>query len=115
MSAPREERPPMIPATGPAGAPEISPNFVWMETNRRIDVLGHRLDRMDETGTRGVDALRVELAGIRRDFLDHEGKHSEDAREAATARRWLIGVVVALITPLYPLLIGALIWAVKHG
>ena len=112
-----------------ATEPHLSSAFVWMETNRRLDsaiaeskaallLLTARLERLDEHGSRGVDLLRVEVKNLREDMTTHEKTHeeaAEQAREAAKeqriARRWLIGVVVALIVPMYPLL-G---WLVTRG
>lgn len=91
--------------------PHLSPTFVWVELSRRIDANQARLDRLDEHGSRGVDALREQVTRLRQDLIDHEGMHQRAADEVATARRWLIGIVIALITPLYPLII----WILTKG
>lgn len=71
---------------------------------RRVDKLDARIDRLDEHGTRGVEALRLSFETLKRDLADHETMHTEAARSQTTARRFLIGTVVALVVPLYPVL-----------
>lgn len=91
--------------------PHLSPTFVWVELSRRIDANQARLDRLDEHGSRGVDGLRQEVTRLRADLVEHEGMHQRAAEQTATSRRWFVGTVVALITPLYPLII----WLISRG
>jgi hypothetical protein len=108
--------------TASAAEPHLSPTFVWIETNRRLDVavaefraaqlaMSARFERLDEHGSRGVDLLRVEVKSLRDDVTEHERLHENSRKEQVAARRWLIGVVIALIVPLYPLLI----WLITRG
>lgn len=95
---------------------EMSTTFVWMEINRRVDSLSHRVDRLDEHGTRGVDALRTEVARLRTDFVDHETSHEKARLEAVSGRRWLIGILLAAIAPLYPAIGTAIYFVLRnHG
>jgi hypothetical protein len=108
------------PASIAAGGPEA--NFLlWREVDRlerSIEAHGRRMEYLDEHGSRGVDALKGQIEQIRKDFLEHEGTHAESAKlareaatAAATARRWMIGVIIALVTPLYPVLF--VLWGMK--
>lgn len=102
-----------VSMTGAGGA---DANFLlWREVDRLERSLGdhgRRMEYLDEHGSRGVDALKGQIEQIRKDFIDHEGAHSEAAKlardaavQAATARRWMIGVIIGMVTPLYPLLL----------
>lgn len=88
----------------PPSAP-LSPTFVWVELNRRIDDNKRRLDALDEHGTRGVDSLKQEVVRLRSDLEGHEKLHQRQADDQRTSRRWFVGTTIALVTPLYPLLI----------
>jgi hypothetical protein len=106
-----------VPQQREMGSPpglEMSPAFVWMEINRRVDVLTHKLERLDEHGTRGVDALRNDVARLRQDYAEHEASHKTARDDQVSGRRWLVGIFIATITPLYPLL-GAAIWLAAHA
>lgn len=103
------------PSTTPQGGADA--NFLlWREVDRlerSIESQARRMEHLDEHGSRGVDALKGKIEQIRKDFMDHETMHAEAARLAAEAarqavqsRRWLIGVTIALVTPLYPLIIA---------
>lgn len=92
-------------------SPHLSPTFVWMELNRRIDANAQKIERLDTSGPRGMDALRQDVGRLRQDLLDHESAHQRAADLAVTSRRWFIGTVVALVTPLYPLII----WLIQRG
>ncbi|MFF0721356.1 hypothetical protein [Micromonospora sp. NPDC003816] len=74
-----------------------------------IDRTATRLERLDEHGSRGVEALRLELRSLRNDLEAHEGMHAQAAQEQKAARRWTIGLVAGLIAPLYPLIITAVV------
>ncbi|MEU5950524.1 hypothetical protein ABZ793_33985 [Micromonospora sp. NPDC047465] len=74
-----------------------------------VDRVGGRVDRLDEHGSRGVEALRLELAQLRRNLNAHEEMHTQAAQDQRTARRWTIGLVAGLIAPLYPLIIAAVV------
>ena len=68
-----------------------------------------RVDRIDEYGSRGVEALRQELKRLRADWESHEVMHAQAAQDQKAARRWTIGLVAGLIAPLYPLIIAAVV------
>src|SRR5262245_12642788 len=85
-------------------AQPLSPTFVWVELNRRMDMLSRTVDDLDKHGSRGVDGLRVEVGRLRSDLEEHEKNHKQAEQDQRTARRWLVGTVVSLIVPLYPLL-----------
>lgn len=78
--------------------------FLWTELNRRIDVATHRIDSLDQHGTRGVEALRLAFQQLEQDIRDHEATHQVTEERQANSRRWLIGTVVSLLVPLYPLI-----------
>lgn len=101
---------PVAPGGGSADA-----NFMlWREVDRlerSIDAQGKRMEYLDEHGSRGVDALKGQIEQIRKDIAEHESAHTEAARLLAQNRRWLLGTIVGLITPLYPLLFA--VWGAK--
>jgi hypothetical protein len=108
--------PPSMTSAAPPGGQDMSPMFVWMEINRRMDGVVRRIERLDEYGSRGVDGLRTEVARLRQDFGDHETAHEQARRDQVSGRRWLIGILIAVITPLYPLLLTGIYLVVKtHG
>lgn len=74
-----------------------------------VDRISGRVDRLDEHGSRGVEALRLELRSLRNDLEAHEVMHSQAAQEQKAARRWTIGLVAGLIAPLYPLIFAAIV------
>lgn len=99
----------------------LSPLFIWgelkatrAEYDRRLDALATKIDQLDQHGSRGVDALRIEVQQLRKDFLDHETAHQRQADAQVSSRRWFIGVMVALMVPLYPLL-GYIIVRLARG
>lgn len=127
------------PAVAAAPMP-LSPMFIWTElgrrldqvhseSSRRIDALGTKLERLDEHGSRGVDQLRDQVGRLADDITGHEKQHAEAlkvqraaaaeqraavaaaAAEQRAARRWLVGAVIAVVTPMYPLLI----WLISRG
>lgn len=84
--------------------------------DHRLDGLEGRLSQLDQHGSRGVEALRIELANLRTDLaqlgtdmVSHDAHHAAEARDRATARRWGVALLVtsglALIAPLYPLIL----------
>lgn len=117
-SQPNADRPGGYPV--PAHSPQTSDAF---HLYREVDRLGrdiadnrNRIDALDQHGSRGVDALKTQIEGLRKDFNDHEGTHTEAAKiareaaqQAATHRRWLIGTIITLILPLYGLLLTLLV------
>ncbi|HEV8568928.1 MAG TPA: hypothetical protein VGQ92_17910 [Actinoplanes sp.] len=101
------------PGPGPQRPMAAGDNFLlWREVDRLeriIEGQGRRVDHLDEHGSRGVDFLKGQVERIRKDIEEHELAHAEAAKLAVSNRRWLIGILVALVTPLYPLIIAALI------
>lgn len=95
----------------PVAQSPLSVMFVWMELNRRVDAIVRRLEQLDEHGTRGVDALKGEVRQLGKDMSEHEKAHQRTADQQQTNRRWMIGTLIALVTPLYPLLI----WLITRG
>lgn len=101
--------------TEPTPRPSATdPNFLlWREVDRldrRADAIDRRIDQLDQNGTRGVGALQLTVQQLASDMREHERKHEEEHAEMAAHRRWLIGIVVgvlvALVGPLYPLLLA---------
>jgi len=90
-------------------AAPLSPTFVWIEMNRRVDALARRVDGLDEHGSRGINGLRTEVARLGLDLEEHEREHQRQAAEQRTARRFTLAAVIALVTPLYP----TLFWLVQ--
>lgn len=101
MTRPGDER-------GAAPPVPVGPDFLlWREidrVDRRIDENRTRIDGLDQHGSRGVDALRGKVDALARDIEAHEEQHEQARRDQVTGRRWLLGIVAALIVPLYPLL-----------
>lgn len=100
-----------MPADPPAAPGAFSPTFLYttmreqrMEFARELDKVNARVDRMDENGTRGVEKIAVEVAQLRKDITDHETLHDRQRQEQVNGRRWMVGTLVALTVPLYPLL-----------
>lgn len=99
----------MSPSLSPE-EPVGSPAWVVLREldalTRRMDATDRRIDHLDEHGTRGIDALRAQLTALTRDLSEHENLHTEQAHAATASRRWLVGTVLAVVVPLYPM-----IWA----
>lgn len=77
------------------------------DTERRLDALEQRLDRIDQTGTRGTEAVRVQLSNQATDLVALSGrldKIDEKLDSAARIRfNQYIGLALALL-PIYVLL-----------
>ena len=63
-----------------------------------------RLEAIDQSGTRGVGVVQVQLTDLAKDVaglvtrLDaHDGDHVREARERVAGRRWMIATVVAFL------------------
>jgi hypothetical protein len=97
MSEPTQaSRPP-----GPIGQAEF---LLWREVDRldgRITDNARAIDRLDQMGSRGVESLRSKVDQLAHDLEQHEQQH-------VSSRRWTIGVVLAVVVPLYPM-VGALV------
>jgi hypothetical protein len=89
----------------------LDPTFVYFELGNKITALetriekhsvqvDARIDRMDAGGTRGVEAIRLELTKIRGDFEKHEERHQQDENERKTLRRWAVGLGLGAILAL---------------
>lgn len=99
----------MSEPTPPSPAAPASGDFhVWRDIDRldrRIDVVASQIGQLDQFGSRGVDALRQEVQTLSKDIKDHEQVHKDTTAAQAKARQFQIGMVVALIGPLYPLIL----------
>lgn len=82
-----------------AGAPRGDGLLAW-----RVTQLEARVEAMDQHGSRGVQALILQVAELVKDVAAHEAQHTltEHARKAD--RRWIIGTAITLVVPLYPFL-----------
>ncbi len=74
--------------------------------DRRIDESFKKLDNLDQYGSRGVEGLRAEVRSLRQDWIDHERQHERTATNLKWAIGLTIGSVIAMVGPLYPLLLG---------
>lgn len=99
----------MSEPTPPSPAPAAGGDFhVWRDIDRidrRIDNVAQQVAQLDQYGSRGVDALRSEVQTLSKDIQDHEKAHRDAAVEQTKARRFQITMVIALIGPLYPLIV----------
>lgn len=87
------------PPPGPADPVSQTGFIMW-----RVQQLEAKYAQLDQQGSRGVTELRLEVRQLAKEFGEHEEQHKQARKDQATSRRWLVGIVVALITPLYPLL-----------
>jgi hypothetical protein len=73
-----------------------------------FDSLARRVEQMDVAGTRGVSGLSIQLGGLVRDLAElktdtrlwqgnHEQEHEQEQRDRRSARRWLVGVLIAAV------------------
>lgn len=79
------------------------------DTRHEFDRVWSRLDVMDSQGTRGVNALQIQVGDLIRDVSDlkvetvswqkdHEKQHQDSQLERKHDRRWLIaGVLIPSI------------------
>ena len=107
------------PAAQPGAVPAASsPDFLlWREVDRldrRIDENRQRLDILDQHGTRGVEALRNQVQLLASDIREHEQLHAKQTEQQITGRRWIVGVTVATVVPLYPAIAYLLTVAPPH-
>ena len=85
-----------------ANLSEQSPSVALLSW--RVDQLERRLEAIDLGGTRGVQALTLRVDELVKDGAQHEAAHHATEQQRRSDRRWIIGVAVGLITPLYPLI-----------
>lgn len=94
---------------------------------REFDQLAARVELIDSQGSRGVGVIQYQLTALGRDYSDqkseiaqvrsliegHEKDHQRaadrQANERRTTRRWTLGLVAAIVVPLYPLLFDLLL------
>lgn len=69
-----------------------------------FDRLVARLDHIDETGTRGVGVVAVQIQQLAKDITAeglkieaHINEHRQAERDRVKGRRWLIGTVIAAV------------------
>lgn len=72
---------------------------------RRLDATGNRLDLLDREGPRGMAVLAVQVTQLAADLATHEQAHTDQARQRRADIWRLVAVLVALIAPVYPLLL----------
>ena len=82
-------------------------------TRREFDQLRESVSSIDVHGTRGIGPLSVQMSEVIKDVADlrsaldaHKSEHEQEARDRKADRWKLVAVAVALIGPLYPLLIA---------
>lgn len=69
--------------------------FIWLR---------QRVDSIDATGTRGEVVLATQvkqvigdIAQLRNELVGHRAEHVKAERSRVVGRRWLIGVVIAVL------------------
>lgn len=73
---------------------------------RDVERLAERVERIDQTGTRGVGVIQVQITELAKDLAElkgetnawqasHERQHSDDVAARTMGRRWMIGSVIA--------------------
>lgn len=88
-------------------------------TRADLERLEHKIEAIDQTGTRGVAVLAVQVQEIAKDLAKleqsiehHRGEHRTEMRIRTSSRRWIIGMVVAAIAAVDGPLITVLL---AHG
>jgi len=73
-------------------------------TRREFDALASRVTAIDEHGSRGVQALTMQLAQMSKDIgrleksmESHEKVHTAEAADRRSSRRWIIATVIAAV------------------
>lgn len=82
------------------------------DLTQRMSRLETRFDWLDEHGTRGVNALAVQVAQLAKDMGELENHVDEAVRTVKDAGRfsWTqVIAIAALLIPLYALVIGILV------
>lgn len=86
------------------------------DTARRLDQLEHRVDWLDQHGTRGVEAIRIQLTEQARDIGTIEQRVTDVHTILDAMRSTRIGTFIAYalaIIPVYVLLFLSVIHASK--
>jgi len=91
------------PPSQPVDPVSTSAFIMW-----RLTQLEHQFTQLDQQGSRGVAGLVQRVDQLAREFTLHEQQHENARKEQVSSRRWLLGLVALLITPLYPLLFAVL-------
>jgi len=86
--------------SAPTMPAHVDPLVGW-----RLSQLELKYERLDKEGSAGVQALTSQVRQLAADFEAHERQHKEEAKAQVAARRWMVGIVVALIGPLYPIIL----------
>lgn len=90
----------------------------WREFSQFLDTynqLARRVEAMDQSGTRGVAVIQVQVTGLTRQVTDLEGEvrawqaahnaaHDVDNVRRIAARRWAVGTAIAGLTLLVALI-----------
>lgn len=76
----------------------------FMLLRDEVRAVSTRVDLIDQTGSRGVAVLAVQVSelskdvgAVKTDIEGHRGEHQQDARARVTGRRWLIATFVAAV------------------
>jgi hypothetical protein len=83
-----------------------------------------RLNQIDDHGTRGVSAVQIQVTNLVKEITElkgdvnsrfdaHQKVHDQDERERTSARRWLIGTVIASVIAMVTV-ITLLVDVVRH-
>jgi hypothetical protein len=76
----------------------------------RLTQLEHQYAQLDQNGSRGVDALKLEVHQLATKLGEHETMHEKTAEQAAITRRWQIGITIGvmttLVSPIYVILLS---------
>lgn len=84
-------------------------------SGREFEALTTRVDNIDEQGTRGtigaISLVQAQLGEqikglgeLKGALAVHEQHHSQDRAARASARRWLVGIIIAVMTLLVAIL-----------
>lgn len=72
--------------------------------SKRVDDNSRRVDELDQTGTRGVGALAVQITEVIKDVSemrqtldDHNKAHTAERRQLGIDRRWLVMAIIAAL------------------
>jgi hypothetical protein len=77
--------------------------------------LEDRIDRIDNTGSRGVSVLALQIQQLSQDFAKHEKLHETEQLNRIRNRRWIIGTIIGVVAAIDgPVLTLVLLIVQKH-